>query len=423
MAVPLPPRDVLDEEHSLFGFDEDETAHGSDQSIAGASVEDEADPDPDGDGHADDGDGAAGGGPPEVRRRGRRPRVAGLVLLLLVSPGFWQQQLATPLEAELPGDRKILWGGVLANWYMNEQPSNDNENFWASKAITHCRNVPTYGCVYYSAVEVLKLSRPDGVQLPPDPLNMLPSAVAETVAREPATLNGAQPGLFGELLARLAARTQKPLQVAYFAASLVADVLQRRASIFHAVAITERVDKSRILREPGTTTLTRFRARVREKHVNTRVPSSMVRRVKKPEGFLPVDDIVDWLYASRHLLNPNKADLASFDMARIFTRSPDERAKLRLNRIPWNREVLRKARTRLDITVMLLTRMLWDMFDWQKLSVYLFVDGSPQYRGYELYAATIDILHEEFEFRLLLPLISLAKSLLDQEGKLRFIGL
>ena len=51
------------------------------------------------------------------------------------------------------------------------------------------------------------------------------------------------------------------------------------------------------------------------------------------------------------------------------------------------------------------------------MDIYLFCDGSPQWRGAELFAASMDILFNDAVKRILLPLLSLPRDHLDRVGK------
>ena len=79
-------------------------------------------------------------------------------------------------------------------------------------------------------------------------------------------------------------------------------------------------------------------------------------------------------------------------------------------------ETLRRARVRADMVACLIVRALWTMVNIDTFSFYCFVDGSPQWRGHEMFAASIDIIGEGFFERLLLPLVSLARCCLGASG-------
>jgi hypothetical protein len=57
-----------------------------------------------------------------------------------------------------------------------------------------------------------------------------------------------------------------------------------------------------------------------------------------------------------------------------------------------NLETLRQARVRTDVVSMLAFRRFWKSLEGAAVNIYLFVDGSPQRRGLELFASTMDVI-------------------------------
>jgi hypothetical protein len=75
---------------------------------------------------------------------------------------------------------------------------------------------------------------------------------------------------------------------------------------------------------------------------------------------------------------------------------------------------------RLDMVAMLLTRMmLRHMFSVRpNMNIYLFADASPQWRGLEMWAASMDIQDGQSIVRRLLPVLSLDRCQVDAVGKM-----
>ena len=87
-----------------------------------------------------------------------------------------------------------------------------------------------------------------------------------------------------------------------------------------------------------------------------------------------------------------------------------------------NRNVLRKARARIDAMACLLWQTFLRSADFNQLLIYIFVGGNPQWRGVGMYAATVDIIIGDFHRRLLLPLMTLDKHNMDALCKtIRFL--
>ena len=85
--------------------------------------------------------------------------------------------------------------------------------------------------------------------------------------------------------------------------------------------------------------------------------------------------------------------------------------------------LLVKSRVRLDCTALLLHRSWWSGLDEARsaVSLHLFTDSSPQWRGVELSACSVDIVLRGQLWRRLAPLVSLEKRQLGVAGKLAAI--
>ena len=339
--------------------------------------------------------------------------MAGLIVFLVISPGLWASLGERGDDDSSFGDRLHCWGSIAARWFLTDQPADGSETEMAQRARTVCHNVPTFGSLLYRAEDVLELLSP--FTLPPD--TSLPHSVLEQVERDQSRCLDGRIGGFGQLLQYFLARTAVPLRIVHLSPSWIRSIFARRHHIFHAVAITQRVNRHRILGNvPSRAVLNTFKRSVGMVLAHGRQPrGNLRRRVPAPDA-IPIEDIVDWLFATRHLKNAADVKASKDDFARVFSRDPAVRAQLRQDATHINPEVLRKARVRLDCMSMLLTRALMDHLDFSSVSMYLFVDGSPQWRGWELYATTLDVLHGDFTRRMLLPIVSLARSLLDRVG-------
>ena len=81
--------------------------------------------------------------------------------------------------------------------------------------------------------------------------------------------------------------------------------------------------------------------------------------------------------------------------------------------------VVYKARIRADCVAMLVWRtVLQDLSVRQPgVNFYIFIDGSPQWRGLEMMASTLDVYDATGFTRRLLPLVSVSRDQLDTIGK------
>jgi len=354
--------------------------------------------------------------PPGLPRRRRRPTLTqGVVLLMILSPGMWAH--LCPREALIgPIDyRKRFFGCVAASWSLKAKMDSSSEEDMADHANRHCRYVPSFGTLIYRVLDVLALDRPDGLVV--DAYNPTPNYLADLAANEPAHRDGCAPGRFHDMLTSSMNDYGAQRVIARLAPSWVRLIFGRRHQVFHAVSITSRVDRSRIFGpQPRLTDIQEFRNQVGIAVGTVALPRPVARRRKAVHGRIPIEDIVSWLYATRGLSNTGEIEVASHDWARIFSRDPLERARLRREKVHMNREVLRNARVRLDCTMMLLTRAMFEAMSLDMLGAYIFCDGSPQWRGWELFASTMDIMYEGTQRRMLMPVVCLARTMLSLLG-------
>ena len=80
-------------------------------------------------------------------------------------------------------------------------------------------------------------------------------------------------------------------------------------------------------------------------------------------------------------------------------------------------ERLRIARTRIDMLVCLMWRAFFQQADWRNIWLHLFADGSPQWRGTEMYAVSIDMNANGWRQRRLLPCATLSRGSQDALSK------
>jgi len=136
------------------------------------------------------------------------------------------------------------------------------------------------------------------------------------------------------------------------------------------------------------------------------------------------DLILDWLEASKFIKQVKQSWQALRAFAKIMSRNGPESVPEMMSKVEGvNRETLRKARVRLDCTVMLLSRLLFAQSTAGRdlPFVYLFTDASPQWRGSELFATSWDWISfvddDPHFFRKLLPVVSLDRGHIDGYGK------
>ena len=130
--------------------------------------------------------------------------------------------------------------------------------------------------------------------------------------------------------------------------------------------------------------------------------------------------VLEWLDLSQHLKDGKKVDTVADILLGILSRSTG------VDKIDYttvlkrvNRETLRLARVRADVLAMLLWRRFFTKMlnDPQPVSLYLFADASPQWRGVEIFCASFDFIAQGVFLRRMLPIIGLSRRHLDTRGK------
>ena len=138
------------------------------------------------------------------------------------------------------------------------------------------------------------------------------------------------------------------------------------------------------------------------------------------------ESLLEWVDATSDIKDLRKGNDSAEKWAKIFARAADISGPEMMGEISVvSYEVLRKCRMKLDFVANIYHRRWFDAMLGQqetKVHLYLMCDASPQWRGLELWAASIDVLRSgadsaDVRKLLLLPLITLPKSMRDQFGK------
>lgn len=214
------------------------------------------------------------------------------------------------------------------------------------------------------------------------------------------------------------------VRIAPEAAALVTD---GQLKCLHSVAITARVNRQALLVEaqPSVLRLRRFTATLGTAVAKALAPSPL-RPPREEPGLVrtahSAQVILEWLGASSHVKDVRRISAATASFSRIFARgSGMGRERLLANLEKVGPETLRRARVRLDAVAMLLFRRLWRdqvrAAGVRQMNLYLFADASPQWRGLELYASTMEMFDGTRVTRKLLPMVSLSKEFMDASGK------
>lgn len=201
----------------------------------------------------------------------------------------------------------------------------------------------------------------------------------------------------------------------------VADRAIEGGKHLHCVALTGKVNRKRLLSE-GDASRKRLK-RLREDLPQQEEPVPMVIAEKRWNGRFGVKDpdvMLQWLDCSQDLKQQALANIACKKFAKLLSKSSGvPEAKLLENAESVSASLLKLSRVRLDCAANLLHRAWWsEVSKLSDVSVHIFCDSSPQWRGVELFATTVDFVVDGVLHRRLAPLVSLNSAQLDRHGKL-----
>lgn len=183
----------------------------------------------------------------------------------------------------------------------------------------------------------------------------------------------------------------------------------------HSVVLTRKVNHARLLsrNEPSWRHLGRFLvASEARAPTQTLVVQRPQERTPRWSNALYIPELVlEWVEATMHVKRVEDIHKAAGSFAKIFARSaalPVGRLTANLKRVPA--ELLRRARVRVDCVSMALWREMWSSMcskvaDDGLPDLYLFTDASPQWRGLEMFASSVDVLHKGALTRRMLPMV------------------
>ena len=201
-------------------------------------------------------------------------------------------------------------------------------------------------------------------------------------------------------------------------------VCKQLLTSFHAVPVTARSNRRLLLNvAPSSRVVKRFfhqdvpagpagNGRGRGRGVPNRIP-----RRPRWHNQIPIDLIIKWVSAVRFLRDSAKTKEATAAFAKVLTTSDQEAMRLYDSCNFVCQEVLRSARIRLDIVSMLLFRAYFKSLDLSTTHIHIWIDGSPQWRGVEMFAMSFDLIIGNRVERRLFPVLTLRVCQLDATSK------
>lgn len=385
------------------------------------------------------GDDAASASSAEVVGDGparRRPREAGrpiarAFLIVASLSGYWQRWpldgQALPSDGMVGADLHLLVGCVVASCIVQASTSaclDGKHERLRSFAERECRAASLRGYIEY----VIQ----SAVRCEPTPVDISARgnvvagrvgdlAVEHTIAGE-GHLDATAHGTLGAVLRHWAGQGVASVALAPFSPHLSWQVVAGLCTVMHCVAVASRVNRKRLL----------IRAEPRSRLIDDSLMGAPWRPHAARRALQCIDHssswmglidpalVLDWLRASAFVKDVRKMGPAAAAFSTIFANGLGVDARDLLDLAPkCCPELIRLARVRLDLVAMLLSRkMLQTMFDTcPNMNIYLFADASPQWRGLEMFAASMDIQDGQAILRRLLPVLSLDRVQLDALGK------
>ena len=312
---------------------------------------------------------------------------------------------------------RSLVGAVEARWLFSASPDSDEQRHMFDLAGRGLQVSDAFGCVFYMSSSLVALKEPCALEAG---TGIEPHQLLERCQAHAATwTNGDNfaEGTFGDMLNIMLSNTAGVF-IATVSVALAQALLQRQWTLLHAAILSRRQRGSSML---GGMPTQKELSQLRKRHCGPRMvggASALETRRRSAHDRLPAELILKFLDATRYLTNERCKEEAAEAFAALMTRSSKAHARLMRDLEDCNREVLRKARVRLDCVAMLLVRAFLKMLAPESMSLHLFTDESPQKRGRMLLASSMDVCHQLHEGRLLLPMVCLARGCLDQMGKL-----
>ena len=357
------------------------------------------------------GDGCAA----QPRKRKHAVTVAGPLVLFFVIAGAsaWPKVRCVLADESSWGDTRLpescsddadyFVGVIRGSWALYSTAVSENKHgVWfarAADALSHS-GTGVRGYVLYTVDCCVALSRPFRLNGPLGPSELLAAAQDHELVGVSGTLSDWKDKHGGYLVDTVVA-LRKSLAVA---------AVNGHTSFFYAVAVTARTRRNSLLHVPPSRRILRrwllsLGAAAAGKH-----PRVEERPASSWENAVPAQKVIDWLRATKFLKDTKLTKEAAAAWATVLCNSGIMDSSALVASCTFaSREIIRLARVRADLVAMLMFRKMFKMLDYSCTHLYLFADGSPLFRGEEMFAATFDMLCEGVLQRRLFPPLRLPR--------------
>ena len=204
--------------------------------------------------------------------------------------------------------------------------------------------------------------------------------------------------------------------------ALASHLFAGNTKYFHVVALGNRfrTRDEMLAKSPSQKVVQRFlQGAARDEGDREGEPAVVPRATPWKKGAIPAWDIINWIECTKDLKQIRSRAGAMASWAQLFARHQEfeaEHLTRPVRQAPY--DTLRRARYVLDVVCMLIWRE-WFLASDPDLYFHLFTDASPQWRGQELFATTIDVLAADGSRvqRCLMPVVNIGKTMADAGGK------
>ena len=371
--------------------------------------------------------------PSRKRRRGASlgPIAGSLFLVLIVcgsTTGYWKSINCQDQQQHGHG---FIVGVGLTRWSLCrplEVPQSIE--FLAKAELLRSRAQKVFGYVVYPIVEFAKLLEP--VFLPPgtapiDRISLVAGQLAIPFDFSTSAFNDQAPRQVQAwveqwIIQHAIAKAPRTLTLGLHGNMLTS--LFKSPSAFHIAGFTSRVCRKRLIgsKDPSSKLLKSWLKvncdAAARPHVKPRL------HVKPRRGWSNAHEvhmILEWLAASDNIKNTRRIWGTAPKSAKVFAVANSVTVTSGLGILrPANMQVLRSARIRLDVVACNLFRKVWSELVPDTINIYLYLDSSPQVRGEELFALSIELRDPAGNYpweRRLAPMIAIQKDYFDAVGK------
>ena len=366
--------------------------------------------------------------PPDVVAAPGVRRYAGKLVcffILASTTGLWLNlcPLADAPTPDMPLEQDLVLG-LVTGWWELVSHANMPEDELTRLMLHEIRgrryqlaHRVSYGYLVYRIVEAIQLTEPLPVARHVGSAWLCDALAAHTYRLIVGEVRGETVATWLRSVSR---HTKGRMSLAKFAPWVAAYLLTGHTGLLHCVIVTMPFGRRHCIGKFAPT------LDVLQSWVQQAAPQPLLAGIESGQWTRALHDpadILDWIDATQYIRNLQQTHECAESWSRIFGKyypgvsAADLMAHVKL----MSDDVLRKARVQLDCAAMLYFQAFFQTAVLDDINIILYVDGSPQHRGVEMFAASMDIIMGTWPNiwwrRVLLPVVALARTQLDAIGK------